>query len=781
MVIAEAPGEAEDNLGVPAIGPSGTLLRGELALAGIDPHAIYYTNAVKCRPAKNRTPTQQEIEAWAPELAEEVYLRDPLHVILAGRVAERAWALIEDGFLSGFTVHRIPHPSSIMRDRKKLPVWQDAVRKIGRAVNGEIEEEVVLREPEPWEEGEPDFTSPWLSADTEFKLLNDGGSDDALVCIQLSDGQRAKLYRFDDIPRVRESLRGRHTYAHNIAADGRNLGIDLYDLDAWDDTGLIAYVLRYPRVGLKTLGPELTGIPMTPISEILTGYTESTKRVKLTKRGMPPSKSNVRVEVDPQDDGYYLRTTLKRKKRDFEEALEEDYETAKEYALLDPVVTARIAEILVPQLHTQPKLLRYYQDLEKPIVPIVEKMQHVGVQIDADALEPLRDTLDQAITFHDNALREILRVDDKFNPRSAAQLSAALVGMGLPLVDTTKGGALTVSEDALLKAIGEVDLEKIDESTDDEKRLAVIHVLRSREYAKLRTTYVERLLTERDVRGRIHASFNQMVADTNRFSSSGPNLQNIPTRGNVGSAIRRAFIAQPGYALVKTDFSALEVRIFAHLTQDEAMIWAFQNGISPHDLNSQRFGVDRKRIKNWYFAVIYGAEALKAALTAGVEIEQAWAMMRAVKQESPAILTWPIHIANELTAHGYVETIFGWRNYYPHFLSPIKSESAAAVREAANMPVQGSASGIVKKFMIAQDELARRMESTIVLQVHDETVVEVPEQLVPDFVRGTVDIVHDLGGMGVGFSVPLDVEVKVGQSWGQMSTLYREGTWLQKL
>jgi DNA polymerase-1 len=230
-------------------------------------------------------------------------------------------------------------------------------------------------------------------------------------------------------------------------------------------------------------------------------------------------------------------------------------------------------------------------------------------------------------------------------------------------------------------------------------------------------------------------------------------------------------------ALVKTDFSALEVRIFAHLTQDEAMIWAFQNGISPHDLNSQRFGVDRKRIKNWYFAVIYGAEALKAALTAGVEIEQAWAMMRAVKQESPAILTWPIHIANELTAHGYVETIFGWRNYYPHFLSPIKSESTAAVREAANMPVQGSASGIVKKFMIAQDELARRMESTIVLQVHDETVVEVPERLVPDFVRSTVDIVHDLDGMGVDFSVPLDVEVKVGQSWGQMSTVYKEGEW----
>lgn len=776
MAIAEAPGQAEEETGTPFIGPSGTLFRGELSLSGVDPHAVYYTNAVKCRPPNNRTPTQTEIEAWSPELIEEIYQRWPLHIILAGRVAERAWDAIDGPErFPDIKIHRIPHPSAILRDRKKLGAWQDVMRRIGRAVNGEVEEEVVLREPEPWEEGEPDYDSEWLSADTEFKLLNDGGSDDALVCIQVSDGLRSALYRFDDIAFVRERLRGAHVYAHNIKADARNMGIDLYDLDKWDDTGLIAYVLRYPRVGLKVIGPELTGLEMRPISEILTGYTRETKRIKLTKRGIPPSKAN--VEVEDMGDGHYLRTTLKKKKRDFEEALDEDYEEAKAYALLDPVVTARVAEVLVPQLQADPTLWRYYQEIEKPVVPILAKMEHTGVQIDAGALEPLRDTLDQAIQFHDNSLREILRKDDKFNPRSAAQLSAVLVAMGLPLVDQTKNGGLTVSEDALLKAIGEVDLEKIDESTDDAKRLAVIHVLRSREYAKLRTTYVERLLTDRDVNGRIHASFNQMVADTNRFSSSGPNLQNIPIRGNVGSAIRRAFVASPGNVLVKTDFSALEVRIFAHLTQDEAMIWAFENGISPHDLNAQRFNVPRNKVKNWYFAVIYGAEALKAALTAGVTIEDAWAMMRAVKEESPAILTWPIHIANELTAHGYVETIFGWRNYYPHFLSPIRSESAAAVREAANMPVQGSASGIVKKFMIAQDEVARRYDATIVLQVHDETVVEVPASAVPDFVRDTVDVVHNLGGMGVDFSVPLDVEVKVGDNWAEMATWYKEGTW----
>jgi uracil-DNA glycosylase family 4 len=775
MVIGEAPGEDEARLGVPFIGRSGTLLRGELAMSGIDPHAIYYTNAVKCRPAKNRTPTPEEIAAWLPAFTREFYLRTPAHVILAGRVAERLWEMFPwQDYAPNVVVHRIPHPSAILRDRKKMGAWQDALRRIGRGVNGEAEEAVVLIEPEPWEEGEPDYGARWLAADTEFKLLNDGGSDDALVCIQVSDGVRAELARFEDIGRVRARLRGTHVYAHFIKADARNLGIDLYDLDSWDDTGLMAYLLRYPRVGLKIIGPELTGIPMLPISDILTGYDYEDKRVKLTKRGLPGGSRN--VEVLPQDDHTYIRRTRKKRQRDFEQALDEDYENAKDYALRDAVVTSRLAEILEPKLRAEPALWNYYQTLEKPIVPILEKMERTGVMIDADALEPLKETLDAEIEYHDTALRALVG-NPNLNPRSADQLARALIDLGLPLIGETKTGAVSVSESALLSAIDEVDLEKVDDETDDPKRLAVIHVLRSRENAKLRKTYVERLLNDRDGGGRIHAAFNQMVADTNRFSSSSPNLQNIPVRGNVGSAIRRAFVAAPGHQLVKTDFSALEVRIFAHLTQDEAMIRAFEENISPHDLNAERFKVPRTKIKNWYFAVIYGAEPLKAALTAGVTIEEAWAMMRLVRNESPAIIKWPIFIQNQLIEQGYVETIFGWRNYYPHFMSPIKSESSAAVREAANMPVQGSASGIVKKFMIEQDRVAREMGATIVLQVHDETVVEVPDEMVVPFAMATQKVVQDLGGMGVGFSVPLDVEIKAGANWAQMDTLYKEGDW----
>jgi uracil-DNA glycosylase family 4 len=323
MVVAEAPGESEERTGTPLIGKSGELMRAQLSLAGIDPHAIYYTNVVKCRPKNNRTPTAAEIERWLPDLTEEVVLHNPLHLVLLGKVAQYAWAQIAESvghlmFLP--TVHRITHPAAILRDRKKMPAWQEAVMRIGRAVNHETEEEVVLPEPDPWVEGEPDYGARWLAADTEFRLLNDGGSDDALVCIQVSDGVRAELYRYGDIGVVRGRLRNHHVYAHNIKADARNLGIDLYDLDSWDDTGLMAYVLRYPRVGLKTIGPELTGIPMSPITDILTGRDITTKRVKLTKRGMPPSTTNVEVVPDPTDPRFYLRMTKKKRKIDFEQA-----------------------------------------------------------------------------------------------------------------------------------------------------------------------------------------------------------------------------------------------------------------------------------------------------------------------------------------------------------------------------------------------------------------------------------------------------------------------------
>jgi uracil-DNA glycosylase family 4 len=791
MVVAEAPGESEARTGTPLIGKAGELIRAELAMSGIDPHAIYYTNVVKCRPKNNRTPAAWEIEPWLPELVEEVVVHTPLHLILLGKVAQYAWAQIAESVAaSSFlpTVHRIPHPAAILRDRKKMGPWQDAVRKIGRAVNGDVEEEVVLAEPEPWVEGEPDLSSPWLSADTEFRLLQDGGSDEALVSIQISDGVRSQLYLWDDprhhiIELARDQLRDAgHVYAHNIKADARNLGIDLYDLDSWDDTGLQAYVLRYSRVGLKTIGPELTGIEMAPITDILTAWDVTEKRVKLTKRGLPGSTANVSVYPDPTDPRFYVRATKKKRKIDFGEALEERYEDAKDYALRDPVVTARVAAIVEPQLRASPRQWAYYQRIEKPIVPILEKMERTGVLIDADALVPLDYKLSQAIEREEDAVREALGVGPEFKPSSNDQLAEALLRVGVPLTAETKTGKVAVGKDHLLKALGLMKMEDLDALEEDGADLtaaqwAIVHELRRRQYSKLRSTYSTPLLDKRDAEGRIHGNMNQMVADTNRFSSSDPNLQNIPIRSEIGQSIRRAFVARPGYVFVKTDFSALQIRIFAHETDDAALRWAFANGINPHDLNAQRFGVDRKPVKNWYFAVMFGAEALKAAMTAGVSVSDAQAMMRRVREESPALLDFPKSVANELTAQGYVESLFGWRNYYPHYLSPIKSEYAAAIREATNFKIQAPEAGIVKKFMIGQDQLARRMESVLVLQVHDETVAEVPKRLALDFAKGTLEVVRSLGDMGVGFSIPLDVDIGIGTNWADARSVYKEGKW----
>lgn len=758
MVISQNPSEDDAARGSAFLDKAGTLVRQQLALAGVDPRAIYYTYAVPCPTPRGRLPKDDEIGRFTAWLEAEVNVKRPLFVLLLGRVADKAWTLVSPLVTEGvISVMRIPHPGSVLRNRKAMPAWSAALDRVGKIVNGDADAGMVdVPEIEAWVEGSIDPSSPWIAVDTETTDLQNDMRDVHPVSMQVSDGARARFYETGGYwPKYP------HVYLHNAKFDAPQIDLDLHDLPAWDDTMLMAYVLRYPRVGLKVIGPEITGLEMNPITDILTHVD---REYRTLTRG--PRKG---MEV--------VKET--KTKRDFKTALTEDYEAAKEYALLDAVVTSRVARALVPKLHETPSLLKYYQEIEKPIVPILHHMESVGVLIDADALMPLRESLDDAIAFHDAALRQVLEAPEGFNPRAPDQLAAALVRLGLPLRDETKGGNLSVAEAALLSAVRAASLEKLDENSNDAHVQAIIHILRGREYTKLRTTYVQALLRDRDDEGRIHASFNQAVADTNRFSSSGPNLQNIPARGQVGTAIRSAFIAKPGHSFVKTDFSALEVRIFAHLTQDEAMIHAFEQGISPHDLNAERFGVDRGMVKNWYFATIYGAEALRAAQTVGLSQDQAYRMMQLVKKESPAIIEWPQHVANVLTRCGYMETIFGWRNYYPHYFSAIPSESNAALREAANMPVQGSASGIVKKFMIEHYKLVRALGASMVLQVHDEDVVEVPDGLVRDFVVGTVDIVRLLGGLGVSFSVPLDVEVKVGPNWANMKTHYKEGTWMR--
>jgi DNA polymerase-1 len=295
-------------------------------------------------------------------------------------------------------------------------------------------------------------------------------------------------------------------------------------------------------------------------------------------------------------------------------------------------------------------------------------------------------------------------------------------------------------------------------------------ILQYREYGKLLSTYCRALREKQDAAGRIHASVNQMVCDTNRFSYSDPNLQNIPARGLLGAAFRRVFVAGPGKVIVKADFSQLELRILAHYTREPILVEAYcsEPERDIHAAFAAEWGVARSVAKNGVFAMAYMAEAETLARTIGIPREQIGPFLKEQRARMPALFGgWKQHIRNLLTMQGYVETLYGWRNYYPLYRSPIRSEAEKALREAGNLPIQGTAGGILKKLLLAYDDWRHHdgaWDSKFVLMVHDEAVFEVPQEYAPQFARGLEALPKWINPL----SVPLKLEVQVGKNWGDV-------------
>jgi DNA polymerase-1 len=526
---------------------------------------------------------------------------------------------------------------------------------------------------------------------------------------------------------------------HNAKYDAPLVGVNLRDLHKWDDTMLLAYVLREGRVGLKELGPRLTGIQMDPISTILNGERYQAKTLK-----------------SGPDKGMVICTAHKYK-RPFSVALQEDPEPTTEYALKDAVVTSRLAEVLSYELaQAENKALReYYRDVEKPIVPILRDMEDTGVLIGPDVLVKIGKQLRRT---QNRIQRQWLWCNLKSN-RDVARLLQ--VEGGYTLRDRTPTGEWKVDNATLLKLAGVDSREQVAAGT------YIAEILNFREAGKLKGTYVDSLLERRDDLGRVHGRFNQAVTDTNRLSSSEPNLQNIPARTKLGKKIREAFIAPEGYTIIKADYSQLEVRIFAHYTQEPVLLQAYTPGQERdvHQGVADELGIARKSAKNVLFGSVYGADAPKLAVTAGVPLAESAAFLARLKQRIPSLGTWQQTIAGLLEQNGYLETLLGWRNYYPQFWSPIRSESRAALREGANMPIQGTAAGIVKRLMIALDGVWQHYGARLLMQVHDELVFECPDKWVSAFVKN-LQAMGAAVGQDVGLTVALKLEIETGRSWG---------------
>jgi DNA polymerase-1 len=405
-------------------------------------------------------------------------------------------------------------------------------------------------------------------------------------------------------------------------------------------------------------------------------------------------------------------------------------------------------------------LMELHDELELPLVPILAEMERVGILLDRDALVAISAEMQARIGALEGEVHD--RAGHPFNLGSTQQLATVLYDeLGLAAGRKTKLGRSTDADslEALREEHPVVDL-----------------VLEWRQLTKLKSTYVDALPQLCDADGRVHTSFNQAVAATGRLSSADPNLQNVPIRTEWGQRIRRAFVAGPGRLLVSADYSQVELRVLAHVTSEERLIEAFARGEDIHRRTAaQVYGIDpaavtrdmRRVAKVVNFGVVYGLSDFGLARDTGMSREEAGAFIRSYFESFPAVTRWLEQTRMHAREWGWVETFTGRRRHLPDIRAANRQMRMAAERMAVNMPIQGGAAEIMKKAMIDFDRALRESGSPaqVLLQVHDELVVEVPRDDVPalvPLVRGAMADAYPL-------VVPLVVDVKIGDNWQEMT------------
>ncbi len=431
---------------------------------------------------------------------------------------------------------------------------------------------------------------------------------------------------------------------------------------------------------------------------------------------------------------------------------------AADYSAEDADLTLRVHEALAPRLREEPILERLYRDIELPVAEVLFRMERNGVLIDVFALAQQSDELGRKMLALETETHRL--AGQPFNLNSPKQLAEILFGqLGLPVVKKTPGGAPSTDEEVLEKLAEDFPLPK--------------KILDYRSLAKLKNTYTDKL--PRMVNpgtGRVHTSFSQAVAVTGRLASSDPNLQNIPVRSAEGRRIRSAFIAPPGHLLVSADYSQIELRIMAHLSNDERLLEAFARGEDVHRATAAEiFGVtplevgpdQRRAAKVINFGLIYGMSAFGLARELGLERGAAQAYMDRYFARYPGVARYMEETRQQARDRGYVETVFGRRLWLPEIKSSNVGRRQGAERAAINAPMQGTAADLIKLAMVAvQDWLDEQCLATkLILQVHDELVLEVPT----GELASVREALPTLMGNVAKLAVPLLVEIGAGTNW----------------
>ena len=434
-------------------------------------------------------------------------------------------------------------------------------------------------------------------------------------------------------------------------------------------------------------------------------------------------------------------------------------EQAAEYAAEDADVTMKLQQVLWEKLSKEPSLEKLFKEMELPLLGVLSRMERRGVLIDSDALF----LQSNEITNRLNELEEqaYALAGQPFNLASTKQLQEILFDkLGLPVIQKTPKGAPSTNEEVLEELAFSHELPKV--------------LVEHRGLSKLKSTYTDKLPQMVNPQtGRVHTSYHQAVTATGRLSSSDPNLQNIPIRNEEGRRIRQAFIAREGFTVVAADYSQIELRIMAHLSQDQGLINAFTQGKDIHrSTAAEIFGValdevtseQRRNAKAINFGLIYGMSAFGLSRQLGIGRADAQSYMDLYFKRYPGVQTFMHDIREKAKAQGYVETLFGRRLYLPDINSSNGMRRKAAERVAINAPMQGTAADIIKRAMIQLDQkLQNDPDIAMIMQVHDELVFEVRSEKVAfysELIKTQMESAADL-------VVPLIVEVGQGTNWDE--------------
>jgi len=512
---------------------------------------------------------------------------------------------------------------------------------------------------------------------------------------------------------------------HNLKYDClilRNNGLETTPLSF--DTMIAAWVLepRSRRLGLKKMAEAELNVRMTHIEELIGS-----------------GKKQLTMDVVAIED-------------------------AAPYAGADAEVPLRLEKILTERLSTN-KLRNIFESIEMPLVPVLADMEYIGIAVDKDFFKKFSEELSARIEEITEQIYEI--VGYTFNINSTQQLSKVLFNvLGLTPPDSsrkTKSGNFSTAASVLEEMRGQ--------------HIVVELLLEYRELSKLVSTYLDAIPKQINPKtGRVHTSFNQTGSVTGRLASSGPNLQNIPTRTPLGHRVRRGFIANPGNVLLSVDYSQIELRIVAHMAKDKAMLDTFRAHQDIHAITASAiFNVplesvtkdQRRHAKAINFGLIYGMSAFGLTRTTNLTLAEAENFVKAYFQEFPGVKAYLDGIRKSAAENGYVETLLGRKRYFPQLKNPATAQvRSRAEREAINAPIQGTAADILKIAMIRLPGAIEKakLHAKMLVQVHDELLLETQE----DELDETIRVVREIMENAFELAIPLETDVAWGKNWGDL-------------